>query len=148
MTESITIDTGEVELLINQDPNRVIRFNPTDLNFAERYYKLIGGFHEKQKEFEDREIEIKKITGKDANGMPLNFATLAALDHEVFAYTRAQIDEVFGPGTSQTAFGDTVNSEVLEQFLTGVSPYFKKARVQKIEQYTTPASAKKNKRKR
>ena len=52
---SININRNEgIRLLINDDPNRVITFNPKDVVFAQKYYSLIDFFIEKQKEFEKK----------------------------------------------------------------------------------------------
>jgi len=48
---SLTIDTGEVRLAINDDPNRVISFNPNDVVFAEKFYQFEQEFLEKEEEF-------------------------------------------------------------------------------------------------
>jgi hypothetical protein len=48
--ESLHINTGGIRLCINDDPNRVIEFNPQDLSFAERFYSLLSDFEGKEKE--------------------------------------------------------------------------------------------------
>ena len=42
--ENLAIDSGAVELTIDDDKDRVIRFYPTDVSFAEAYYALADRF--------------------------------------------------------------------------------------------------------
>jgi len=42
--QSLQIDTGEIRLAINDDPNRVIVLRPNDAIFAEKFYKMLGNF--------------------------------------------------------------------------------------------------------
>ncbi len=141
------IETGEIRLTINDDPARVIVFNPQDVLFSEKFYSLVGDFNTRLAEFDAREKALLADARKDANGLPLNFLQLTALHKECDAYMREKIDYAFGEGTAQTAFGNTVNINMFGSFFNAIKPYFEKARTEKVEQYTTPESAKRNKRK-
>lgn len=46
--ENINISSGAVELTIDNDPARVIRFYPTDVAFAEGFFSLAAEFQRKQ----------------------------------------------------------------------------------------------------
>ena len=148
--QSLTIDTGEIRLLVNNDPSRVISFNPRDVLFAERLYNLIGELKDKQVELQAKQIELDKVTATDENGLPMNAGAILAMQREVNDYMRDKIDGIFGPGTCQTAFGDVSIvipiSDTLpcaaEQFLTGVTPYIQTARSEKVKQYLAPAPRK------
>ena len=84
---------------------------------------------------------------KDKNNLPVNFGERLALLREVCEYIRARIDHLFGIGTSQAAFGDVYDTDLIVQFLDGLKPFFHYTRAAKIEKYTTEASAKRNKHK-
>lgn len=145
--DNVQIDTGEKRVVINGDESRVIVFNPRDPIFAEKFYGLTDELKSKARDYEQRENELKQNNAKDENGVPVNLREIIRLHIEAADHMRGQIDYVFGAGTSQTAFGDTRNLEVFKQFFDGIAPFFTKERNEKIAKYTTPASAKRNKRK-
>lgn len=146
--DTLQIDTGEKRIAINNDPDRVIVFNPTDVFFVERFYMLAGEAEQKADEYRLRAQALEKDTQKGDNGLPSNLKARLVLLRESCDYMRAQIDSVFGEGTSQKAFGDAMTLDMFKQFFDGIKPFFQQARVQKIAQYTTTASAKRNKPKR
>ena len=145
--QNLKIDTGEIELSINNDASRVIRFNPTDINFAERFYALVGGFEAKLSDFQARTIELDKVTDEDGNGLPANLPDRLALMREACEYMREQIDSVFGLGTSETVFGKGMSLDMFGQFFDGITPFIKKSRTEKMTQYQTPVAAKRAGRK-
>ena len=59
---------------------------------------------------------------------------------EVCNFLREQIDKVFGAGTSQTVFGETQSLEMFEQFFTGITPFIKSSRTEKVTKYTRKKS--------
>ncbi|MBK8467730.1 MAG: hypothetical protein IPL32_18100 [Chloracidobacterium sp.] len=146
-TSSIVINTGEKRVMINDDPTRVIVFNPTDVLFAERFYTLLGELKEKLTEFNLQGQELGR-SEKDSDGMPVNMAAQIQLQIETCNYMREKVDQLFGDGTSQTAFGDVRNLEVFRQFFDGILPFFETTRVEKVASYTTAASARRSKRKK
>ena len=135
---SIRISTGELRILINDDPKRVVVFNPADIIFAEKFYGLIGAFETKQVEYEKRLAENEaEFSGKDKYGLPASMPENLALLHEICDFMRAKIDEVFGASTSQTAFGNAMTMDMLKQFFEGLVPLFESVREPKIAQYQT-----------
>ena len=147
-TDTIVIDTGEKRIAVNGDPEKVIVFNPTDVVFVERFYQLMGQAEQKAEEYKVRARVLEAVKDRDANGLPLNIKERLDLLRDSCGYMRTQIDDVFGAGTSQKAFGDAMTLNMFEQFFDGIKPFFQKARVSKIAEYTTSASAKRNKRSR
>jgi hypothetical protein len=145
--DSLQINTGEKHIAINGDENRVIVFNPTDVIFAEKFYNLVGDFENKLTEYQRRGEVIDENQVTDKKGVPSNLDERLALLREVCEYVRERIDHLFGIGTSQKAFGDTLSLDVFQQFFTGITPFIQTTRAEKIAQYTTTASAKRNKRK-
>ena len=122
--------------MINDDPNRVIEFDPTDVTFAERFYDLLKKFQEKLADIQERSNEIEMHTETDENGIPLNVGDRIALIHEICAFARERIDYLFGAGTSQTAFGDALSPEAISQFFDGMTPFIRAARDEKVLKYT------------
>lgn len=139
--ESIQIDTGVKRIMVNDDPNRVIEFNPSDLVFVEKFYQLIAQFEEKLTEYQRRAEENEKVKDLDASGLPVNMTERLALLHESCDYICDRIDHVFGEGTSQKAFDGARTLDMFGQFLDGISPYISKTRSQKVSQYLNPESA-------
>lgn len=138
--EELRIDTGGVKLKVNGDPTRVIAFNPTDISFAERFYGLLSEFEEKEKEYRQKVDALQKNTETDNLGIPKNFGPALALLRETCGFLREKIDNVFGAGTSQAAFGDANTLDMFEQFFTGITPFVQKAREKQVSKYTTPVS--------
>lgn len=129
---NLEINTGVVELMIDNDPERVIKFYPTDLAFAEGYYNLIQQYDQKQKDIETR-IEALKHENKTRIEIEIE---CVKLKREAFETVRAGIDNTFGTGTAQTVFGDRNTLDMVSRFFTGVTPYIQGARMAEIERYT------------
>ena len=127
--QSLKIDLGTVKLAVNDDPEKVIEFNPTDVGMAERFYELISEFNVKKEEYQKKSFELD----------PENVEGGLSLLHEICEYMRGKIDYVFGDGTSQKAFGNAMVLDMFEQFFAGITPYIQKARSEKVKQYTNRA---------
>ena len=64
--DSIRIDTGLKRIAINEDPNRIIEFNPKDLLFAEKFYAMVKEIKTMLKEIENKSVEFD-IRSKDVD---------------------------------------------------------------------------------
>jgi hypothetical protein len=128
MASSIRIDAGEVTLLVNDDPSRVIKFNPEDILFVERFYSLLGGFEGVQKKFQDR---LDAIPDNEESTAPRVIAVI----EEACDYLMEQIDSVFGAGTSEAAFAGSKSLSQIEQFFLAIAPYVKAKRQDKVTKY-------------
>jgi hypothetical protein len=133
--DSIQITTGEICLSVNGDESRVIRFNPKDVLFAEKFYRMLGEAERKSAEYQRRAEELDASNETDDNGLPVNIEKRLAFLRETCDTLRQMIDDVFGAGTSQTAFGDAMDLDAFGQFLNGISPYFQKDRAAKMAAY-------------
>lgn len=138
--ESLHINTGEIRLCVNDDPDRVIAFNPTDISFAERFYGLLSEFEKKEKECRQKAEALQSNTETDSLGIPKSFGPALALLRETCGFLRQEIDKVFGLGTSQAAFGGANTLDMFEQFFDGITPFVQKAREKQVSKYTAPAS--------
>lgn len=160
--DSLQINTGEkhIPVIHNGVSTGEIVFNPSDVIFAEKFYKLIGEFETKFSEYTASAKTLLAITEKDKNGFPINNDKQIELAKEVCIYLMEKVDGLFGMGTSQIVFGNAmdlgeqddagkiIRNDMFSQFFMGVQPYIQRARSAKVAQYTTVASAKRNKRKR
>lgn len=135
--DSIKIDTGVKRISINDDPGRVIVFNPSDVAFAERFYRLIGEFQDKQAEYQRRAEELEQNAVVNENGIPSNLAESLALLREACEFLRAKIDDLFGAGTSEKVFGDALSLDAFEQFFEGITPFVQTARSDKMTRYVS-----------
>lgn len=140
MAQSIRIDTGEVRLLINDDENRVIAFNPNDISFLEAFFELLEDFEKKEKEFRNEERVLNANKDVDGHGLPKNIKGKIALNRKICRYMREKIDSVFGEGTSDTAFGKANTMDMFSQFFDGVTPFIRSARDDKTSKYLASAS--------
>lgn len=132
MSNNLNISSGAVELTIDNDPGRVIRFYPTDVEFAEGYFSLVAEFEKRQKEAERKLSEIRNGPGTEWE----KIAQELEVSREVFNVIRSSIDRMFGPGTAQTVFGDRNNLAMVAKFFRGVTPFIREARLKEIERYT------------
>ena len=134
--QSIQINTSTVRVLVNDDPNRVIEFNPEDIAFIDAFYGLIQEFDSKMNEFKRRELIIHKNKAVDKFGIPVSTKEEIKLTKDLCAYLRKQIDTLFGAGTSDTAFGKANTPEMFVQFFDGITPFIQTAREKKVSKYT------------
>lgn len=131
--DSIRIDSGVKRIAINDDESRVIEFNPSDVLFAERFYSVYGEFEKKHEEYKTK---AKKLGAENVE----NIGEGIVLAREMCAFMREKIDILFGAGTSQKVFGDTLSMAMISQFLEGMTPFFEHARSEKTKKYINTAS--------
>ncbi len=124
----LRINSGAKRIQINDGPE-YIEFNPADVGFAERFYKVYREFEMKQAEYAARAAEI------DANESADDGEKIAFLA-EVCRYMRDRIDYVFGAGVSQKAFGDALSLDMIGQFFDGMTPFVQTARSEKMAKYS------------
>jgi hypothetical protein len=136
LLKSLKIESSKIRLAINDDKNKIIEFDPNDVKFINRYYSMISNFEVKQKEFAEKAAKIDKITTYNSIGMKVSDIEGSKLMLEMCEYMKGQIDYVFGNGASEKAFGDTINPEMINEFLGGVAEYIAAERNAKIEKYT------------
>ena len=137
--QSLTIDTGEIFLAINNDENKIISFNPEDSNFIERFYSMA----EKLKEFERKRSVLMADNAPDEFDIPINIKERFAIDKETNAYIRAQVDSLFGENAAQKIFGNSTSQIAFLQFVDGITSFVSKSREKKIAKYTAPKKSKK-----
>lgn len=138
--ETLTINSGEKRIAINGDESRVIVFSPHDVLFAEKFYRILGDFRTKADEYQRRHDELASQAELDADGTPLNMSERLDLLREVCVYIRERIDGVFGMDTSQKAFGDAFEIEMINQFFDGMAKHISPVRNEKVARYVNTAT--------
>ncbi len=136
---NININTGELRIIINNDPDKVIVFNPEDTLFIEKFY----AFTARLQAYNERMIELVDDNELDAQGIPKNSKARLKLMSETSSYVRAQVDDMFGENAAQNVFGDTTSLDAFAQFVAGITPFVKNARGEKIAKYTAKKVSKK-----
>lgn len=134
--DSLKINTGEKRIAVNGDENRVIVFNPSDVMFAERFYKLIGEFQERLTQYQAQAETLDQEAEVDENNIPLNLQARLKLVKEACTFVYEKMDVIFGAGTAQAAFQGAYNLDAVTQFFEGIMPYIQDARAEKIAKYT------------
>lgn len=130
-----------VRIAINDDPARVIEFNPDDVGFVERFYALIDNVEAKENEIKEKLEEIRKDQTESPYGMPNSIRREVQLTAEMCRYMREQIDNVFGAGSSQTIFGDVNVPTMFGEFFTLIGPCISSARSGAVKKYTAKKKA-------
>jgi hypothetical protein len=98
--QSIRFDDGFKEFMINDDPNRVIRFNPADYGIIERFNNALKNI-EKATESLENDVNI------DSKGEPLSELEEAAeAVAKVNKLIKDQIDYIFDSPVSDMVFGN------------------------------------------
>lgn len=141
MPQSIQIQSAEVRVLVNDDPNRVITFNPEDISFIDAFYDLIGEFDKKIEAFKQRELLFRKNKTVDKYGIPASTKEEIQLTKDLCCYLREKIDALFGAGTADAAFGNANIPDMFVQFFDGITPFIRTAREKKVQKYTTKADS-------
>lgn len=131
---NLNINKGDITLTINDDPNKVISFNPEDVSFTEQFYALTQKLEDKEKEYTEKMKSLEN-SELDKYGIPKNLKKQIAVLKDICAFMRDEIDALFGDGTSDTAFGKTNTLDMFAQFFNGVTPYIKQTREDKMSKY-------------
>jgi len=132
---SLKIDAGIQSILINDGPF-VLRFNPTDVLFVERFYKMVGAFEAKMKAYEEVATEIDADKSVAEDGLPANLPKRLEFLTNICQFAHGEIDMLFGEGTSQGLFGGMQSLDMIEQFFTGLAPLIRTTRDAKVGKYT------------
>lgn len=90
-SNELIFDEGFKEFNINGDPDRVIRFNPTDISIIERAQKVKKEIGEEAKKLDALEINDDEAVAKAVE--------------EVNKIIKEKINYIFGSDVSETVFG-------------------------------------------
>jgi hypothetical protein len=123
--QNLNFDDGFKEFTINNDPSKVIRFNPADFGIIERistaYQKI------------QTSTEVKEDIELNPDGSPMELVGKVAEVVKGIADTvKAQIDYIFNSPVSEVVFGNqsplgmVKGVPMYERFLNAVVPLIKK----------------------
>jgi hypothetical protein len=142
--DSIKVIGGIKRVMINEDPGRVVEFNPSDVVFAEKFYQIYKDFQAQEADYDRRSKELDAHRNElDKDGIPLNFNQGIEFLKEVCGSIREKIDNLFGKGTSQKVFGDSLDVYMFGEFFQGITPFIETARNEKVQQYRKQSHKKK-----
>lgn len=101
--QNLEFNTGMIELAIQGDTNRVLRFNPGDESTVKGFMELLEKSTAMLKEADAKE---KKICGS-SNGLSQleKVKQKNKLNMEIDAFLRNELDQLFGAGTAEITFG-------------------------------------------
>lgn len=120
--------------MIDDDPERVVKFNPGDVKLRARLFAFAKDAQKKQRETEARITEIERVEGTASDGLPNNSEEKISLMLELADYVMTGIDEVFGVGTSEIVFADGFDFETATMFINFVTGKFESVSADKINQ--------------
>ncbi|WP_206460237.1 hypothetical protein [Anaerovorax sp. IOR16] len=136
---NIKFETGTIELAIQGDPNKILRFNPTDENVVSKFLNLVTTANQK---LEELSSECDKILSSEKKKME-KVKLKNKLNLELDALLRNELDTTFGVGVSDMAFGDMCVTAITESgncifvnFLMALTPIIEsenKKRSQKVD---------------
>jgi hypothetical protein len=132
--DSLRIDTGTVELLINDGPE-TIKFNPTEVNWGRRYEKMRMDVKVRMDEMSSKITEIETRAKELEEENPAMIEEINNLRDEVCNFIREKIDALFGTGTSQKVFGDLMSEYAIASFLEGIAPFIQSGRETIVTKY-------------
>lgn len=133
--DTIKVGKQTLKIAINDDPSRVIEFNPNDILFVEKFYGLMRDFESKEHEYLERAEELDANQTMDKTGVPVNLIERLEYLREVCEFVHASIDRVFGEGTSQKIFQGQLDLSMIAEFFEGITPLIQKVRTEKISKH-------------
>ena len=140
--EKLTL-SKRTEIMIDDDPERIIRFNTEDVHLRARLFEFAKDVSRKQQEVEAKTAEIKAMVGDDKDGFALQAEPSMKLMVDLADYFMAGIDDVFGKGTSAIVFADGFDFESFTTFLSYVMDKFGAKSNEKINQRLKRSTSKK-----
>lgn len=123
---NLNIETGEKTFTINEDPNKLLKFNPGDYNIMSRFYEV--------KDILKKEMDALNPESKinEDGTVPNDSEDFAKSIKKIDALIREKIDYIFGYSVSDIVFG-TVNPlstvggiPYFERFFNAVIPFIEK----------------------
>lgn len=125
----LRINTGAQVIPIVRDGQQVgtISVNPYDVGFVDKFYRALTNYETLAADIADQMAALKQ---KDVGGV-------IALTLRVADQVRADIDNLFGPGTADLIIGPGAagTPDIYAQFYNGLSELIGPERRQQMEQY-------------
>lgn len=140
--QDLNFNTGMMELAIQGDTSKILRFNPSDGNLISGFLGLINEANGKLKELSIAEDDLQ---GRRSGMDDLEYVKQKnRLDLETDEFFRAELDGIFGDGIADMVFGKVCTTAVTEggecvfmNFIYALLPFFTseiQSRNKKIQQ--------------
>ena len=144
--QSIRFDDGFKEFMINDDPNKVIRFNPSDYGIIERFNTarkdILNEIEKLQKDFDikpDGTPDVPEDELEEAAGM-MSKARKLICDKVDYIFGSPVAEIVFG---NQSPLSSVKGIPLFERFIRAAQPYIEKevkaeqeASMKRVNKYT------------
>lgn len=123
--QNIRFDDGYREFMLNDDPDKVIRFDPTDFAIINRFNEALKNIEKSTEGLEDIELDAKGDPQKAMDDS-------AEIVSSITKYIKEQVDYMFDSPVSDKVFGNksplaTVKGKPLfERFLEAAIPMIEK----------------------
>lgn len=131
--DEIRISSGAKSVNIVRDGVNVgvFTFNPKDVKEAQRHSEIVAEMEIKREKYIEKATELDK--GNDAQAK-IDFLA------EFIADIYNDIDRIYGDGTSKMVFGDTLELDMISDFLRSLTPYYKTASEERTAKYKKTSS--------
>ncbi len=125
---NLSINDGKKKVILNDDENKVLIFNPNDLESRRKMYSVNEKILEYDKKFKEKIKTLKE--NKDVE-------KVFELEEEMHNFIKNLVDDVFGEGVADMITDKKTNPVALMNFFTAIMPYFLDKVENKRKKYTT-----------
>ena len=125
---NLSINDGKKKVILNDDENKVLIFNPNDLESRRKMYSVNEKILEYDKKFKEKIKTLKE--NKDIE-------KVFELEEEMHNFIKNLVDDVFGEGVADMITDKKTNPVALMNFFTAIMPYFLDKVENKRKKYTT-----------
>ena len=119
--ESINYGSNKKRLCLNGDENKIIEFNPQNLETRKKFLKASEKIFESQRKLD---IELKEMEDEQDNKKKIEKSF--ELEQQVFNIMKDIIDDIFGVGTTDMITDNYVDTVAVTNFIIAIAPYFKR----------------------
>ncbi len=132
MADILNFDSKDtlLRLALNGDKDKILEFDPGDVNTRRKFYNMKDSMITKQQELDSK---IKQLDLKEEDGIQEAFK----LEEDFFDYLKDLIDDIFGNGATNMICGNRKNVFVLANCIIALCPYFEKFRNDTKNKYTS-----------
>lgn len=126
--EQLHIKSKSITLEIIKDDESVglFKFNPSDIGEAQRYSQVVSEMETKKVEYL---LKAKEIDAENDVQKTIDFLA------DFVKYLQSGVNKIYGEGTSDLVFGDSLDIDMYFQFMDGLAPYYKKASIERTAKY-------------
>ena len=127
--ESINLElkTSKKRLCINGDENKILEFNPENIETRKKFYNASKKIFEKQRELD---VILEKL-GEEAK-----VEEMFEIEEQTFNFMKEIIDEIFGEGVTDMITDGEKNIFAITNFAVAIAPYFKDFAEKQKNKYT------------